>query len=220
MNDKIKEVGYAIAKAGVGTIPLAGGVLSELFGVAFSDPASKRREQVILDMDDRLNKLEQEGFDIQKLSESDEFLTIAMQAYNIALRTHQAEKRLALMNAISNTPKLNIDENEKLMMLNYIDSFNEWHLRILAFLDNPSSFFPEENRPNYHTASKSTILTQAFPELASRRNFYDQIVKDLKDRGLIIYDSLHTAMTEQGLWQPGTSEFGKIFLSFVSEEKE
>ncbi|QZT34514.1 hypothetical protein HUR95_03825 [Caldalkalibacillus thermarum TA2.A1] len=44
MKDKIKELGYAIAKGSVSSIPLAGGVLSELFSVAFTDPATKRIE--------------------------------------------------------------------------------------------------------------------------------------------------------------------------------
>lgn len=217
MKDKIKEVGYAIAKGSMGSIPLAGGVLSELFSVAFADPATKRREQVLLEMDARLKRLEGEGFDIQKLAESEEFLTIAMQAYNIALRTHQAEKRLALMNAITNTPKLSIDENIKLMYLTYIDEFNEWHLRILSFLDNPSKYFQDNNKPNFYAAGKSAILLQAYPELSSRREFYDRIVTDLYSRGLIVYNSLHGIMTEQGLWQSGTSEFGKQFLKYISE---
>lgn len=217
LKDKIKEVGYAIAKGSIGSVPMAGGVLSELFSLAFTDPATKRREQVLSDMDDRLKKLEEEGYDIQKLAESDEFLTIAMQAYNIALRTHQSMKRQALMNAISNTPKLSIDENIKQMYLTYIDEFNEWHLKILWFLDNPLSFFKENDKPNFYMTGKSDLLTRAFPELTDKRPFYDRIVTDLHSRGLIVYDSLHVTMSEQGLWQSGTSEFGKEFLNFVSE---
>lgn len=67
MKDKIKELGYAIAKGSVGSIPLAGGVLSELFSVAFTDPATKRREQILLEMDARLKKLEEDGFDIDQV---------------------------------------------------------------------------------------------------------------------------------------------------------
>lgn len=217
MKDKIKEVGYAIAKGSVGSIPLAGGVLSELFGLAFSEPASQRREQVLLEMDNRLKILEEDGYDIEKLGESEEFLTVAMQAYNIALRTHQSIKRRALMNAMSNTPRLPIDENIKLMYLTYIDEFNEWHLKILSFLDSPSSFFNESNKPNFHMAGKSDLLIKAFPELSDNRTFYDRIVDDLHNRGLIVYDSLHVTMSEQGLWQSGTSKFGKQFLNFISE---
>lgn len=217
MKDKIKEIGYAIAKGTVGSVPAVGGVLSELFGVAFTDPANKRREQILLDMDFRLRKLEEEGFDIQELSQSQEFLTIAIQAYHIAMKTHQADKRAALMNAISNTPKLSIDENVKQMYLTYIDEFNEWHLKILSFLDNPIKYFDQDKKPSFYAAGKAALLTIAFPELSSQRVFYDRIVMDLYRRGLIGYDSLHVTMSEQGLWQSGTSDFGKQFLSFISE---
>lgn len=217
MKNNFKEVGYAITKGSVGSIPLAGGILSELFGVAFTDPATRRREQVLLEMDERLKILEEEGYDIQKLADSDEFLTIAMQAYHVALKTHQTEKRIVLMNAISNTPKLEIDENKKQMFLTYIDEFNEWHLRILSFLDNSAIYFEEGNKPNFTMAGKSSILVKAFPELSSQRVFYDRIVTDLYSKGLIVYDSLHTTMSEQGLWQSGTTEFGKEFLQFISE---
>lgn len=61
-------------------------LLVESYGVTFSEPGTKRKEQVIIDIDARLKRLEEEGFDIKKLGENDEFLTISMQAYNIALR--------------------------------------------------------------------------------------------------------------------------------------
>lgn len=217
MKTNLKDIGYAIAKGGTGSIPLVGGIFSELFNVAFTDPATKRREKVLLDMNMRLHSLEVEGYDVKQLAKSEEFLTIAMQAYNIALKSHQEEKRKALMNTITNTPKLQIDENKKLMYLNYLDEFNEWHLKILSFLDNPVVYFEDSNKPNYSMAGKSTILIKAFPELSSQRSFYDRIVMDLFNKGLIVYESLHITMSEQGLWQSGSSEFGKELLRFISD---
>lgn len=217
MTDNIKEVGYAITKGSVGSIPLAGGVLSELFGIAFADPVTKRREQTLLEMDERLKKLENEGLDIQELARNEKFLTIAMQAYNIALKTHQLIKRKALMNAISNTPKLSIDENKMQMFLTYIDEFNEWHLKIFSFLNNPSSYFDEDRKPSLYMAGKSSILTLAFPKLESDQNFYDRIVKDLYNKGIINVESLHTTISEQGLWESSTTEFGGEFFQFISD---
>lgn len=191
--------------------------MSELFSIAFADPATKRREKILLDIDARLKKLEDEGFDIQELADNEEFLTIAMQAYNVAIKTHQSDKRQALMNAISNTPKLSIDDNKKQMFLTYIDEFNEWHLRILSFLDNPSIYFNEGDKPNFTMAGKSSLLTLAFPELEFERVFYDRIITDLYNKGVIGINSLHTTMSGQGLWQSSTTEFGKQFLQFISE---
>ncbi|WP_246120630.1 hypothetical protein [Bacillus nitratireducens] len=72
-------------------------------------------------MDSRLHALEEKGFNISKLADNEEFLTVFMHAYSIALKTNQKVKRIALMNSISNTLEFGIEENEKLMYLNYID---------------------------------------------------------------------------------------------------
>lgn len=121
------------------------------------------------------------------------------------------------MNAIYNTPKLSIDENEKLMFLNYIDQFNKWHLRILYFMHNPTSFFLGGSKPSYYMAGKATILEDAFPELKTRRDFYNQIAKDLYSRGLISIEYLGGTMTEQSLWHTYTTVTGKSFIQFISE---
>ncbi len=139
--------------------------------------------------------------------------------FNIRLSSLVVETTvfISLMNSISNTPKLGIEENEKLMFLNYIDQFNEWHLKILSFLNSPESYFAAETRPNLFSGGKATILVSAFPELGDRRDFYDQVARDLKNRDLIAYDTLHNTMSETGLWQSGTTEVGKRFLEFISE---
>ncbi|MEK5131980.1 MULTISPECIES: hypothetical protein [Bacillus] len=78
MNKKTKETIYAIAKGTAGTVPVAGPILSELFGVAFADPASKRRTEILEEMDHRIHALEQKGFNISELADNQEFLTVAM----------------------------------------------------------------------------------------------------------------------------------------------
>jgi hypothetical protein len=216
--DLKKEIGYAIAKGGIASVPVAGGILSELFGIAVTDPATKRREQVLQDIDQRLNQLEKEGLDTISLANNEEFLSVVLQAYNIAIRTHQADKKAALLNAISNTPKMtSIDDNIKHMFLMYIDEFNEWHLRILLLFNNPREFFGE-NLPSYYMGGLSMVLTDAYPELKERREFYDQAFKDLYSRGLLNTESLHGTMTGEGMLQPRTSSFGKQFIEFISED--
>lgn len=217
MKDSVKDVAYAMTKAGIGSVPYVGGVLYELFGLAFNDPATKRRDQVISNIEERLQLLESEGYDIKKLADNEEFLSITMQAYQIAMRTHQLDKRIALMNAIYNTPKLSIDENEKIMYLNYIDQFNEWHLRILMFLNNPRVALEGIKVPEYVMGGKETLLLEAFPELKERRSFYDQIVNDLYNRGVITINSLHGTMTANGMYSSSTTESGKKFIEFITK---
>ncbi|WP_246120629.1 hypothetical protein [Bacillus nitratireducens] len=90
-------------------------------------------------------------------------------------------------------------------------------MKILSFLNSPESYFTVESSPKLSMGAKATILVSAFPELVGRGDFFEQIVKDLKNRDLIIYDTLHIGMSETGLWQSGTTEIGKRFLEFISE---
>ncbi|HDR7596396.1 TPA: hypothetical protein QCX59_005702, partial [Bacillus mycoides] len=168
--------------------------------------------QVREEMDSWLHALEKKEFNISELANNEGFLTVDMHAYLIALKTHQKEKRIVLMNSISNTPALGIEENEKLMFLNYIDQFNKWYLKILSFLkspESPESYFTVESSPKLSMGGKATILVSAFPELVGRIDFFEQIVKELKNRNLIIYDTTHKGMSETELWQLGTTEIGK-----------
>lgn len=209
MKEDTKDYIYTILKGSVGTIPVAGPVLSELFGRVFEDPANKRRENIILGISDRVKKLEEDGFDLKDLSTNEEFLSIVIQAYNIAMKTHQEEKRIALLNAISNTPKLtSIDENEKMMFLNYIDYFNEWHLRILLFLDSPYDFL------SFKSGSRASALEIAYPDLKDKSDFYGQIVKDLYNRGLIQFESLFGKVFDATA--PGTTEYGVTFIDYIT----
>jgi hypothetical protein len=63
------------------------------------------------------------------------------------------------------------------MFLAWVDRFTVWHLRILAFLDDPKGWFAARNRPfpAFMTSSLGNVLTEAYPELKDQRSFYDLI---------------------------------------------
>jgi hypothetical protein len=213
MKEKSKETLYAITKGGLSAIPGAGGIISELFGVVVADPASKRREELLVKIDTRLIQLEEQGIDIEALRHNEEFLSVILQSYQIAIRTHQKEKIESLLNAVSNTPASKIDDNMKHMFLMFIDSFTEWHLRILEFVNNPRKYYDESP---FHMGGRSSLLEMHFPELKDRRSFYDQVIKDLYSRGLVSTDSLHTVVTGNGMLQSLTTELGRDFINFIT----
>jgi hypothetical protein len=70
--------------------------------------------------------------------------------------------------------------------------------------------------PNWGAGSPSAVLEVALPELAGHRDFYDQIVYDLKQRGLMSNVDIHTSMTRHGMFQPRTTTLGSEFLRFIS----
>lgn len=60
-------------------------------------------------------------------------VSIVLQATQIALRTHQTEKRMALRNAVMNAALPQApEEGLQQMFLHFIDTFTEWHLRLLS----------------------------------------------------------------------------------------
>ncbi|MDE7553261.1 hypothetical protein [Bacillus tropicus] len=59
--------------------------------------------------------------------------------------------------------------------------------------------------------AKATILVSAFPELVGKIDFFKQIVKDLKNRDLIIYDTIHIGVSEIELWKSDNIEIERDF---------
>lgn len=215
-----KDYLHATVKGAFAAIPFAGGIVSELFGIAITSPVEKRKENILIMIDERLNQIESKvnGFKIEKLIENEVFLSTTLQASQIALRTHQRDKLASLVNAVTNAAINNIDENLQQMFLSFIDSFNEWHLRILLFLSDPSLALAEKGLASNHSAgSVGSILYLYFPELRGRKEFVKQIFNDLYSRGLLNTDAgiLNTMMTGSGMVAPRTSMLGNEFLKFI-----
>ena len=169
----------------------------------------------------RLARLEEgDLIDLNALQENDEFLDTVLQASQVALRSHQEEKREALRGAILNTAIGDSPgEALRLMFIGFVDYFTELHLRILVLFDNPPAFYEREDRqaPDLYMGGLAHILEDALPELSGSRAIYDQIWTDLYQRGLVNTDGLHTTMTGHGLLASRTTDLGKRFLSFIRE---
>jgi hypothetical protein len=217
----MSDYGHKIIKTALATVPVAGNILSELFTTLVAEPSSKRRDQLLINIDRRLNELTSkiDKFDVDALSTNDVFLSTVSQAYQIAMRTHQEEKIESLLNAISNSAISDLDENLQHMFLMFIDSFTAWHLRILLLIDNPERIIAEMGRQNAsHMGSISQLILSAYPELRGQDEFIKQIWKDLYNRGLtnINETNLKTMTSGNGMLEPKTSELGKTFLQFIT----
>lgn len=206
------DVAHTIAKAGLSAIPVIGGPGAELFQLVVQPPLEKRRAVWMDQVAEGLRKLEETGLKIEYLRENEEFISAVMHASQIALRTHQEEKRRALRNAVLNVAGgKGPDQALQMMFLNFIDVFTEWHIRILKLFQAP---LPP---PGLFTGGLSHVLENAFPELRGQREFYDSIWRDLLQSSLINTDSLHIMMTGDGLVQKRTTQHGDKFLAFIAE---
>lgn len=214
------DAGYAIIKAGISIIPIAGAPASELLGLIVSPPLEKRRSEWIERVGAGLRDLEQKmGVVLEELQNNDKFIDAAMDATQIALRTSQIEKLEALRNALLNAAlPISIDDSIQKMFFSFIDIFTVFHIKILELFQNTSKWFIKHGLPypNIVSGALSHILENALPILKNKRDFYDQIWKDLYLRGLVSTDSLHGMMTLQGIMTKRTTDIGDSFLSFIS----
>lgn len=215
------DVVHTITKAGISGIPVIGGPAAEIFSHIIVPPLTKRRDKWIESVAEGLKRLEEEvkGFKIEDLSKNDTFITTVTHATQAAIRNHQTEKLEALRNAVLNAALSNsVEEDTQLMFLNFVDSLTPWHLKVLKFFENPREWGQKYGitYPSFYMGGASTILEHTFPELSGRREFYDQLVKDLFSRGLMSTDSLHVTVSEQGMFASRTTAMGQQFISFIT----
>lgn len=217
--DIAREVGRAIVSA----IPAAGGPLQVAFENIFSSPIEKRKEAWLNQLADVINEVQKRVGEItpEKLAENDAFVTVVMQASQVAIRNHQQEKLEALRNAVLNAALPNPPhEDEQMIFLRLIDQLTPWHLRILSVLDDPIKWMERNNihNPGWGMGGASTVLEYCFPHLQGQRETYDQIVLDLQGQGMLGQGQfLHVMMTGGGMVASRTTDRGQRFIRFISE---
>ena len=130
---------HAVARAGLGTIPVVGAAATELLSAIVTPPLEKRRNQWMEEVGDALRTLEKKmGIVLESLQENEEFIDVAIEATQIAIKTSNQEKRKALKNAILNSALPNPpEESLQKMFLSFIDTLTVWHLKLLELFNDP-----------------------------------------------------------------------------------
>lgn len=216
--DIAREVGRAIVSA----IPAAGGPLQVAFENMFTSPIEKRKEAWLNQLADVINEVQKRVSEItpERLAENEAFVTVVMQASQVAIRNHQQAKLEALRNAVLNAALPNPPhEDEQMIFLRLIDQLTPWHLRVLSVLNDPMQWM-ERNKihnPGWGMGGTSTVLEHCLPDLQGQRETYDQIVLDLQGQGMLGQGQfLHVMMTGGGMVASRTTERGRRFIEFIS----
>lgn len=215
---------HAIVKSITSAIPTAGGPLSVMLETIFSPPIERRREKWFKQLAEVVSELEQQvaNLSTETLSQNEIFVTIALQATQIALRNHQDEKLQALRGAVLHAALPNgPDEQLQLMFLHFVDELSPAHLSLLALFNDPVRWMEKHNiqYPGWETGGTSVVVVHCFPNLRGRREIYEQLVRDLQARGLIHQGQfLNVTMTGNGMVESRTSQMGKAFIAYVSED--
>lgn len=206
------DFAHSLVKAGLSLMPIAGGPAVELFQLMVQPPLEKRRNEWMQSVGEKLQKLESKGLKLEDLQQNEQFVTAVMYATQAAMRTHIAAKRDALRNAILNVATGQApDETEQHLLLEFIDTLTEMHLRILKVFHAPSP------PPGLSIGGLSNVLEYNIPDLRNRRDIYDQLWKDLYVRSLVDTEHLHITISGSGLAQRKTTGLGKALLEFITE---
>jgi hypothetical protein len=214
---------HVLIKAALSAIPVLGSPAAELFAAIIVPPLARRRDAWLQSLADGLAAVREEvaGFQPESLTGNEAFISATMQASRAALQTHHAEKLDALRNALLNIAIGRApDEDQQAIFLEYVETLSTWHIRILRFFQEPIRFARERGARTDYLIVGSPVqpLEAVFPELCGRRDFYDQIVRDLHTRGLMSGDEhmLHTMMTGSGVFAKRTTELADRFLAFIA----
>jgi len=212
------DVYHGLVKAGISAIPGIGSPAAEIFGLILAPPISRRTEQWMETMAQRLLLLEEkvEGLTLESLSSNEPFVTTLLTASQVALRTHDEGKLEALRNIVLNTAICALDDDLQLRFLILVEALSPWQIRILTLFRDPVRWFDEHQvQPlSMLSGGGSTVLEHALPELKGRRAFYDPLVRDLHNHGLMP-DNLHVTMTAGGAMSPRITGLASKFLAFL-----
>lgn len=154
---ELTDADWALAAmtALISATPLGGHMANEFMRLLGS-PIERRRNEWMENIAAIVRRLEAECLTIESLQTNDRFISAVLQASVIAQRTHLREKLDALRNgliniALTQTP----DETIESIFLGYIDSFTDWHIRILRFYELP--------KPRIRLSEVSQVLEQTYP---------------------------------------------------------
>lgn len=222
-NKKIETFGTNIIKfAGAASeiaIPgasLVGNTASEAFSKLMGNYIGKNQEEILLDIVESLEKLKVE---IDKIKDKDKFATTVLQILPISLRTNEREKREALKNIVLNTALgNNLDDDIHQFLLNQLDSITSWHIKILDYFKHPQGWFQVRQKtiPPISSGSAASALEEAFPKLKGKIEFYEMIIMDLQNRGLMQQGKyLHVNMTSSGVYSQRITDMGVSLLDLI-----
>lgn len=215
--------GHAAARALLGSIPIVGSAASELFNAIVVPPLERRRDNFRQAVAEKLEELAgRKVLTVEGLQQNEGFISSVTQAAQAAMKTSSMEKREALRNAVLNSALPGSpDDSLRHIFIQFVDDLTEWHLRMLKLFHDPADWFQKNNRtkPGLIVGSLKNVLIAAYPELESRRAFYDLVASELDAKKLLDVGSLHATSSGNGMWVKRTTELGDKFLAFISEPK-
>jgi hypothetical protein len=190
--ERRQDIAQTLIRAGVSLVP-GGSAINELLNLVIVPAVAERQRRWLEALDHELGKLRErmEGFSFDDLQRREDFASAFLRASRIAATTHRKEKLQALCNAVLNVAIGDApDDDLQVVFLSLIEAYTPLHLRLLAFMDDPSRWTSERGafkklHVGAHHLGYDQILEGVFPGLKGRRRFYDQVLSVLERDALI-----------------------------------
>jgi hypothetical protein len=220
-NDKPEDFLNKALKIGVGSLPVVGNALAELFNFVVVDPAQERRDDFLRETMERLVALQasHERLSAEALRDNEPFQATMLQAARLATATASSEKRRLLQNAVLNSAIGTVDENIRQLFLQMIESMTQSHVALLHFLDDPKASPAAVQYANsLSMGSMAHVVGAALPEVTKDQVIFRRLTGDLYRFGLTTHDSFGGTQTGgDSLLATSTTQFGRGFLLFIKE---
>ena len=188
--DKIKEIGTAVVKSGVGLIPYVGPLFSELISIYSNKKAKKRFETWANMVEERLQKLD------KKIDENNEkFFSAMVKTTQIVAKTHQEEKLEYLANALINSSNVDTEDDLIQYFLELVERYTPSHIKALKYY---RSYYLEDKENCEKTLEKERLKSIYSSQLASD--------------GLLGFNNKRSSVDMVVL------PLGMLFLSFISNK--
>jgi hypothetical protein len=196
-------VGGGLVRAAVSGVPFVGGPVAELVNLVIEPAIHRRRDAWLTRVAQVVDDLAARGLDPARLAEDERFITAVLTATTAAMRTHEAEKLLALQNALRRSALgLSPDEHTEMMFLRFLDELTALHVRVLSCLSSPEFW--------------SAAIGEGLPGLRDRHGVYAQLIRELRTRGLVPQElqEFPLAFNQNAHY---TTPSGDAFLAYISD---
>jgi hypothetical protein len=198
----------------------------ELFRKFVTPPLEKRQHAWMQAVANTLEKLESnKGLTLEDLNNNEAFVSVVLQATNVAIRNHHEEKRRLLASCVFNAGfTTDVETDLQLAFVRYIDELSPSHLVLLrAIRDRQNEIAPLKSYESIFELFKLNL------ENHPTRDVFKMMCLELQGRGLIrisqfiddfsgMYEPsfIVNEQTRDDLPRVVISEVGNQFLDYIS----
>jgi len=204
--EPVEDKVHRLTRSVLSVLP-AGGALVELMQSVIMNPAEKRKEIWMEQVTDEINNLvNQEIVTLESLREDERFLSVFLEISNIAIRTHDENKRHMLKNAVVSAAKHTTqDETLESVLVGLVAQLQPVHLKLLQYVREPSA------------GSARRVLLQELPELGDDEDLLNQIWGELLSKGLVKQMDLAFAFCSGFGTDNCCTRLGDSLLDYISK---